>query len=300
MPAGGEGVLVVGDVMTDIICRPDGPLLVGSDRRAAISARPGGSGANQAVWLASFGPRVRFAGRVGAADREMLVGHFKALGVEAVLAGDRDRPSGAIVTIVAPDGERSFLTDRGANAALCRDDLQPGLLDGICRLIVSGYALFEPGPRDATVALMAAARVRGIAIIVDPASVGFLEEAGPGNFLDWTAEATMILANDAEALVLTGETDLEKQIAALLGHYERVAIKRGALGGAYGERNGLRCACAAPEVPAIDTTGAGDAFAAAFIAAELAGADPGAALGRAVMAGARAVQHIGGRPLPAA
>ena len=48
-------VLVVGDVMTDIICKPEGPLVVGSDRRALIRMRPGGSGANQAVWMAAFG-----------------------------------------------------------------------------------------------------------------------------------------------------------------------------------------------------------------------------------------------------
>src|SRR5262249_7549814 len=95
-------VLVVGDVMTDIICKPAGPLVIGSDRRAAIRARPGGSGANQAVWLASFGVPVHFAGRVGTEDHAALVAHFAELGVEAMLGADAEHPSGAIVTIVSP------------------------------------------------------------------------------------------------------------------------------------------------------------------------------------------------------
>ena len=54
----GGRVLVVGDVMTDIVVLPEGPIVRGSDRRAAIRSRPGGSGANQAVWLAHFGANV--------------------------------------------------------------------------------------------------------------------------------------------------------------------------------------------------------------------------------------------------
>ena len=289
-------VLVVGDVMTDIICKPDGPLVVGSDRRAAIRTRPGGSGANQAVWLAALGVTVRFAGRVGADDHAALVAHFRALGVEAVLGADAEHVSGAIVTIVSSGGERSFLTDRGANAFLGADDVSPALLDNAGLLVVSGYALFEPGPRAAVMALMAAARARGIGVAVDPSSIGFLEEVGPANFLDWTSAATMMFANEAEALTLTGATGTEAQLAALLARYMRVAIKLGRFGAVYGERNGLRLALPAPEVDVVDSTGAGDAFAAAFIAAELAGADPAQALAQAIVAGAEAVTHIGGRP----
>ena len=99
-------VLVVGEVMTDIIVRPEGPLVMGSDRRADIVTRPGGSGANQAAWLASFGLAVRFAARVAAADHDSFTAQFRRRGVEALLGSDPDRPSGTLVTIVAPDGER--------------------------------------------------------------------------------------------------------------------------------------------------------------------------------------------------
>lgn len=294
----GQGrVLVVGDVMTDIICKPEGPLVVGSDRRAVIRSRAGGSGANQAVWMAAFGLDVRFAGRVGAADVPMLKGRFAADGVEAVLAADGSLPSGMIVTIVGADGERSFLTDRGANAALSTADLPDVLLDGCQKLIVSGYALFEPGPRKAVMRLFATAQRLGVPAVVDPASTGFLEEVGPANFLDWTKGVTTIFANEAEAALLTGEREPEAQMRALGRSYPNVALKLGAAGAAIGGANGIRLLLAARTVEVIDTTGAGDAFAAAFIAAELEGEDLELCLARAIAAGSEAVTHFGARPV---
>ena len=64
----GGRILVVGDVMTDIIVVPEGPLVRGSDRRARIRSKPGGSGANRRVWLGSMGTPVTFVARVGAAE----------------------------------------------------------------------------------------------------------------------------------------------------------------------------------------------------------------------------------------
>ena len=89
-------VLVIGDVMTDVIVRPEGPLARGSDRRAAITVQPGGSAANQAAWLASFRVKVDFVARVGAGDVESETARFKAIGVTPHLVGDpgRMRPGG--------------------------------------------------------------------------------------------------------------------------------------------------------------------------------------------------------------
>lgn len=291
-----QRVLVVGDVMTDVIVVPEGPIVKGSDRRATVRSRPGGSGANQAVWLGAMGADVLFAARVGATDKAMYENYFRGLGVVPVLAGDREQPSGVLVTIVDPDGERSFLTDRGANLNLAEDDLPESLLDEIGMVMVSGYSFFAPGPRSAVQALFAAARARGIAVAVDPASVGFLVEVGAGQFLDWTAGATAIFANESEAEALTGISGHAAQIAALGARYETVLIKRGRLGAAIGGRDGVRMELPAPEVTVVDSTGAGDAFAAGFIAARLAGADEAAALSKGIAAGARAVQSIGGQP----
>ena len=292
-----NGVLVVGDVMTDIICRPEGPLVVGSDRRAAIRSKPGGSGANQAVWLGAMGVDVRFAARVGAADVRSLEAYFSGFGVEPVLFGDAERPSGVLITIVDPDGERSFLTDRGANLALSAEDLTPALLDGVRLVVISGYCFFAEGPRQAVMALGAAARAAAISVAVDPASVGFLHEVGVANLLTWTSGATTIFANEAEALALTGAAGIDEQARALGAIYPRVVIKRGAAGAALGDRSGVTLSPPAPSVEVVDTTGAGDAFAAGFIAAELAGRSAEACLRTGIEAGSKAVRTVGGQPL---
>jgi sugar/nucleoside kinase (ribokinase family) len=289
-------VLVVGDVMTDVIVVPEGPIVKGSDRRATVRSRPGGSGANQAVWLGAMGAPVVFAARVGHQDRSMYENYFRGLGVVPVLAGDREQPSGVLVTIVDADGERSFLTDRGANLHLCAADLLGDLLDDVRLVMVSGYSFFAPGPRAAVQALFAQARERGIEVAVDPASVGFLAEVGAQAFLGWTAGADWLFANENEAEVLSGVGGIEAQLRVLGGHFGKVLIKRGRLGAVLGDRSGVRLALPAPTVPVVDTTGAGDAFAAAFMAAHLAGADDASALETAIAAGAKAVQFIGGQP----
>jgi sugar/nucleoside kinase (ribokinase family) len=289
-------VLVVGDVMTDVIVVPEGPIVKGSDRRATVRSRPGGSGANQAVWLGAMGADVVFAARVGASDKAMYDNYFRGLGVVPVLARDREQPSGVLVTIVDPDGERSFLTDRGANLNLSPDDLPQGLLDDIGMVMVSGYSFFAPGPRAAVQGLFAAARARGVAVAVDPASVGFLVEVGAAQFLDWTEGADWIFANESEAEALTGVVGYEAQMRALGERFGTVLIKRGRLGAALGGRDGVRVLLPAPEVSVVDSTGAGDAFAAGFIAAHLAGEDEASALAKGIAAGAKAVQVIGGQP----
>lgn len=288
--------LVVGDVMTDIIVMPEGAIARGTDVRAAIRQMPGGSGANQAVWLAAQGAPVRFAARVGTGDVGALVAHFGALGVEAALAGDPERPTGALICLVEKDGERSFLTDRGANAALGPGDLPQSLLDDIDLLHVSGYALFEPGPRAAVLALIAAAHASGIAVSIDPSSTGFLAEIGAARFLDWTAGADFLFPNAEEAALLTGKDGADAQMAALQDLYGTVVIKRGADGALLGGRGKTPFALPGREVEAIDTTGAGDAFLAGFLAAYLRGEDETGCLEAGIEAGAEAVGKVGAQP----
>jgi sugar/nucleoside kinase (ribokinase family) len=291
-----SGVLVVGDVITDVIVIPEGPMVRGSDRRATIRSRPGGSGANQAAWLGALGVPVRFVSRVAAADLEANIAYFRSRGVEPLLAGDASAPSGVLISIVDSDGERSFLTDRGANLNLGPDDLPESLLDGIDLLLVSGYSFFTPAPRAAVMALLRVARERGIATAVDPASVGFLREVGPEAFLKWTQGTGTIFANLDEALELTGSVDLNLQMQTLGRFYDRVVIKRGVAGAAVGGRRGVQLSMPAPLSDVVDTTGAGDAFAAAFLACELKGGALEACLKAGIAAGSEAVSSIGGQP----
>lgn len=289
-------ILVVGDTITDIIVMPEGPMVRGSDRRAKIRQKPGGSAANHAVWLGSLGMDVTFVSRVATADLDSSVAYFKSRGVDARLVGDTTLPSGVLISIVDYDGERSFLTDRGANLNLSADDLPFSLLDGITLLVVSGYSFFTEGPRAAVTALMREARERKIATAVDPASVGFLREVGPESFLKWTQGSGTIFANLDEALELTGSVDLNLQMQTLGRFYDRVVIKRGVAGAAVGSRKGVTLSMPAPMSDVIDTTGAGDAFAAAFLAAELGGKPLDECLRSGIAAGSEAVGNIGGQP----
>jgi sugar/nucleoside kinase (ribokinase family) len=290
-------ILVVGDVMTDVIVKPEGPLVRGSDRRAAITSKPGGSGANQAVWLGSMGAKVSFVARVGAKDKGHLEAYFKGFYVDPILVADPQKPSGMLVTIVDPDGERSFLTDRGANLALSPSDMPVWLLDETRLVLVSGYSLFAEQPRRAVQWLAEEARARAIPIAIDAASVGFLREVGIESFLSWTAGMSTLFANADEAEALAGTDNLTEQMLVLGKTYERVVIKRGARGAAVGGKDGVRLDKSAPAVTVVDTTGAGDAFAAGFLAAEMEGADEAECLRRGIKAGSEAVKTLGGQPV---
>lgn len=289
-------VLVVGDVMTDVIVKPEGPIVFGSDRRAAIESRPGGSGANQAVWLGAAGVDVTFAGRVGLADKAAHEAHFRRHGVTPMLAGDEALGSGVLVTIVDPGGERSFLTDRGANLNLWAGDLPDSLLEGMGLVLISGYSFFADGPRAAVQSLLGRARQRRIPIAIDPASIGFLEEVGPRTFLAWVGEADWLFANESEAEMLAGVAGFEEQMLVLGAQFRNVVIKRGRFGAALGGRDGVATSRTAPIVDVVDSTGAGDAFAAGFIAALLSGQAAEHCLESGIANGARAVQFVGGQP----
>jgi sugar/nucleoside kinase (ribokinase family) len=286
-------ILVIGDVMTDVIVRPEGPLALGSDRRAAIKFQPGGSAANQAAWLAAFGAKVDFVARVGLTDVESETARLKAIGVAPHLVGDSRRETGRLVSLIGANGERSFLTDRGANEALEAGDIPDTLIEGAALIHLSGYSFFAPSPRAAVLDTMG--RVKDKPISVDPASAEFLREVGADTFLSLTQGASILFPNAEEASILAGSDDPETQCARLAARYPLVVIKRGAAG-AEAAQGARRWRAPAPKIEAIDTTGAGDAFVAAFLAARLSGADIEAALKRAAAAGAAASTVVGGRP----
>jgi len=289
-------VIVIGDVMTDVIVLPEGPLVRGSDRRAQITQRPGGSGANQAVWLGAMSTPVSFVARVGARDKPHLEAYLRGFHVDPVLIADPVRPSGILVIIVDPDGERSFLTDRGANLDLSHSDMPVWLLEETRYVLVSGYSLFAEKPRHAARWMAGEAQSRDIPVGVDAASVGFVEEVGADKFLEWTKGFSTLFANADEAKALAGTDDLETQMRVLGANYGRVVVKLGAGGAAVGDASGVKLKLPAPAVKVVDTTGAGDAFAAAFVSAELRGVDPETCLRRGIEAGSAAVTKVGGQP----
>ena len=290
-------VVIVGDVIDDIVVTPLSDVVHDTDNHSRIRYVAGGSGANQAAWLAHLGVPVRFVGRVGARDVDRHRGALEALGVSVFLAGDDEVPTGTIVVLVDPGGGRTMYTDRGANLRLSASDIPDGVLDGAAWLQVNGYPLFADGPRAALLDLIAEARSRGIPFSVDPCSATFLTEAGVSAFLAWTRGATICFPNSDEGLVLTGRADPFEAAAALAEIYPVVALTIGADGVVV---------CTADFGPTLlptdahvagDATGAGDAFCAGFLAAWLAGESPMEAAQAGLASAAQAVTVVGARPL---
>ncbi|MGD9572729.1 MAG: carbohydrate kinase family protein [Thermoleophilia bacterium] len=299
MSAGRPPVVVLGDVMTDVVAVVEGPLAHASDTPARIVMRPGGSGANTAAWLGSLGARAVFVGRVGDDDAGRAAeAALREAGVEPLLSVAPGASTGACVVLVDASGERTMLPDAGANALLSADDLPDAAFVAGGHLHVSGYTLLRPSTRDAALTALRRAREAGMGTSVDPASAAPLAEAGAGLFRDLVAGVGLLFVTLDEAEVLCGTRDPETVATALRAAHPEVVVKLGGDGALWrGPAGGAaRVPAAPPPGPVVDTTGAGDAFAAAWLATRAAGADPEAALAAACSRAASVVTRPGARP----
>jgi sugar/nucleoside kinase (ribokinase family) len=295
-PAVVPPVVVVGDLMSDVVARLSGPLALGSDTPSHVSVHGGGSAANVAAWLALTGAPVAYVGRAGAdAAADAAVAELAAYGIRCHVALDPDLPTGTCLVLVTPDGERTMLPDPGANAALAPADVPRGLFRPGRHLHLSGYSLIGAGSRDAALAALALAREHRMSVSVDPSSAAPLRDVGPDRFLAWTAGVDVVLANRDEARVLTGRADPRAAAAALAETYREAVVTCGGAGAVW-HGGFISARSRAEEVELVDTTGAGDAFAAGFLAEWLVHPEPETALAGGHRAAARAVATVGARP----
>jgi ribokinase len=292
-------VVVVGDVATDVVVVLDGEPAPGSDRPASIRSRGGGAGANVAVHLAQLGLPVRLAGCVGDDPAGSgLRAELTAAGVHVGLRTVPGATTGTIVSLVEPGGQRSMLADRGANLALRPDDVPAPVPGG--HLHLSGYTLLDPGPRAAGLAALAAAVGAGCTVSVDPASTGPLVRYGVDRWRADTGDATVLLPNADEARLITGCADVTDAARALAARHPVVAVSLGADGALWASGTTLLHRTAHPTT-VVDTTGAGDAFAAGLLAAWLTARagrrdpDPLAALEAGLARAAGVVRRPGAR-----
>ncbi|MGY1826419.1 carbohydrate kinase family protein [Blastococcus sp. SYSU DS0541] len=288
-------VVVVGDVATDVVAVLAGDPAPGSDRPARIVSRGGGAGANVAAHLARLGTPVLLAGCIGDdAAGAGLSAELTAGGVELRLRTVPGGATGTIVSLVEPDGQRSMLADRGANLALRPADVPAPPPGG--HLHLSGYTLLDPGPRDAGLAALRTAAAAGCSVSVDPASTGPLRAYGVDRWLADTAVATLVLPNAEEARLLTGCADVTAAARALAARHAIAVVTLGADGALWAAGDELVHRPAHP-TDVVDTTGAGDAFAAGLLAAWLGGPrpTPGEALEAGLARAAEVVRRAGAR-----
>lgn len=284
--------------MTDVVAQLSGPLVHGSDSPAPVVLTAGGSAANTAAWLAATGTPTVLVGRVGVdLAGDAAVSALERVGVMVRLARDPHRATGTCIVLVSPEGERTMIPDAGANAGLARSDLPAELLDGSTHLHLSGYAFLNEGSRDAALHALQVARAAGSSVSLDAASAGPIRAVGARRFLDWVSGVDTLLANADEAQALTGLADPEAAARALTASFPAVVVKLGAQGAVWAARGHEAVVrVAALPVEVVDSTGAGDAFAAGWLPVRLAAGDPAAALAAGCALAARAVTRVGARP----
>jgi sugar/nucleoside kinase (ribokinase family) len=298
-PSAGR-VVVIGDVIDDVIVRAVTPVMVDSDTDADIERTAGGAGANTAAWLAAQGMTVDFIGTVANIDLDRHSTLLELAGVTPHLTGS-DVPTGSIVVIV-DDAGRHMYTSRGANLQTSPSDVTNELLAGATHLHFSGYAVFsESADSEAWNDLIDRAHAAGATVSVDPGSVAYLRSYGVVRFIRAVMGADVLLPNLDEGLALAGADDAVAALETLLGLFPVIALThgpRGALVGRGGEV--LDVLSLVPPEEVVDTTGAGDAFTAGFLAGWLAAPHGPGTLARAaergIAAAAQAVRSMGARP----
>jgi sugar/nucleoside kinase (ribokinase family) len=295
-PGGAPRCAVVGDIAVDVHVRADERLTRGADARGQVSAVPGGAGANVAVWMSRCGAAATCIGVTGRDPwGQWLRADLRRERVQIV--GPRRGRTASIVVLVDAAGERTFVTDRAAALDLRGHDVPSTLWDGLALLHVSGYALFEGAVAGATAALAAEARRRGVAVSLDLASASLLRAYGADAFASVVRALApdVLFGNEDEAAVFARDGGPSALIGVLASMAPTAVLKRGAAG-AVAVTAGITYEAAAPSVPVVDTTGAGDALAAAFLVERMRGAAVPAALRVGVAVGSAVVGAVGARP----
>lgn len=289
---------VIGDVMIDVLARIDQPIAYGSDTPAHITRSVGGSAANTAAWLAALGQQVRLVAATGddAARRDIEVS-FDARGVEPHLERVPSAATGTCIVVIDESGERTMLPDTGANAHLsspwCLDHLGEG------HLHASAYPLFQSTTAETLVCALREARSRGLSTSLDLASsapVALHRDA----VREACAVVDIVFSNEAEARALldSDESMTNEQLeCALRGLASLVVLKLGRDGALALTPDSVSRVRAVP-VDVVDTTGAGDALAAGFLAAWIRTGDLTTALGEGVRTAARVIERVGAGPPP--
>jgi sugar/nucleoside kinase (ribokinase family) len=277
-------LLCIGDLIEDVVVWLPGPVALGSDTEVRITRARGGSAANVAAAAVRAGGKARFVGQLG--DDELahrLLHGLATTGVDVVARhGGR---TGSIVVLVDSTGERTMLTDRAAATELA--DFEPEWLGGVDVLHLPAYSLFVE--RLARSCRQAVAMGDGLPLSIDPSSESLLVKYGVERFLalveSW--RPAVLFPNADESRVL-GITDRPPP------GVELVVEKRGPDPVRLITADGVTEVPVPPVTGVVDTTGAGDAFAAGFLVAWTAGKPPVECVARGSEVAAHVLRGPGG------
>jgi sugar/nucleoside kinase (ribokinase family) len=282
-------VLSIGRLYCDIVFRGfDALPQLGEERFAReVSVVPGGGGFITAAHLASLGAPVALLSRIGLDPLSHAIAPGLAASGVDLRWLERAPDAGPQPTVVmVQGGERAFLSHRAGTA--CPATLRMALADPAVRhLHIAEFATLAEIPE-----LVASAKLAGLTVSLDPSwDDAWIRDP------DLVRRATgtdVFLPNAAEARAIADCEDLDQAGRRLARHFSVVVIKDGAQGARLYQRE-LSLDLPAPQGgPVLDTTGAGDAFNAGFLAAWLAGRSPARALAEGIACGTLSVQGVGG------
>jgi len=259
----------------------------------------GGSAANTLAGLSALGAQCAFVGQVADDQLGAVFAHdIRAVGIDFDTAPRAGEPSTARCLIfVTPDGQRTMNTFLGASQFLPAAALDEDAVSGAGILYLEGYLWDPEEPRAAMRSAIAAARAAGRKVAFT-LSDGFVIARHGDDFRALIADGQIdiLFANEAELAALTGEDDFETGLASLEGQVETLVVTRSDKG-AVAMRGGERAEVAAePIAKVIDTTGAGDLFAAGFLFGTIREEALAVCLRRGAIAAAEIISHYGARP----
>ena len=277
----------IGDLIEDVVVWLSAEPNLGTDTDSIIQRTRGGSAANVAMFAALTGTESRFIGQVGNdALGQQLCSSLQQAGVDVCVVSEGR--TGSIVVLVQPNGERTFLTDRGVASQLSLVDAS--LMANVSILHVPSYSLVTEPLASTSLLYIKAAHSLGAVISVDASSTSVLEHFGVVRYksLIQSIQPQVFLCNEDEAGLL-GVGATEGMPGAAL-----TVIKRGAHSTLAISQNNQHCEVAVAPVPNIvDTTGAGDAFAAGFLPTFVATSDVESAIARGHAVAARVLRSPG-------
>jgi sugar/nucleoside kinase (ribokinase family) len=318
MPNPRFDVLGIGNAIVDIIARAEDDFLtqhtmrkgtmtlIDEERAEAIydSMGPaveisGGSAANTTVGLASFGARAAFVGKV----KNDTLGHafihdIRAAGVAFDTPSAADGPSTArCYILVTPDGERTMHTYLGAAQDLHPNDIDAEKVAGAAVTYLEGY-LWDPKNAKAAFLKAAAAAHEAKRLVALTLSDAFCVDRYRDEFLNLLRDGTvdLLFANETELKALYQTADFDSAVAGLRQDARLGVVTRSEKGCVIVSRRKVEAVRAFPVERLVDTTGAGDLFAAGFLLGMARGKDHVAAARLGALAAAEVIQHIGARP----
>lgn len=273
----------------------DSEIHEGGDTRASISTHGGGAAANVATWMASLGNDVFLCSRAG----DDVNGHFLHEELDqycvrhanTLAAGEK---TGVVVILVGENAERTMFPDSAANSGLSKADLPP--LDGFTAAYLSGYALINPKSRNNVAEMIGLIKAAGIPIVLDPGTVGALRYVPHSLLHEWISLADILILNEEEALYSAQKDDIEGALIALAKLTPIVVAKRGKKGAMAIFDKAMIVEMPSLDVEVLDTTGAGDAFVAAFMSVWFEDKGLEEAIKSGIAQASRCISHVGARP----